>query len=625
MRSLKPTPITIFPAPFETNGKVHLVVMVGVMLDFAGGAAEQEQTLYQLVARQSGSNGVVDEGKPKVRGEWLVLGSAYAPGGKEVPVVSVRASVAGQEKELWAIGDRVWGPLGSSDPTPFTEMPLTWDRAFGGKGHAPNPIGKGASTTGDVRPLPNIELPHKRVASPRDCPTPAGFGFVDPSLPQRMKKLGTYDRRWFETRYPELAADLDPTYFNVAPEDQWLEGYFKGDEPFVFQNMHPGKPEISGRLPGVQARCFMNRRTASAEELVEIGLRCDTVLFFPHLERMVMMWRGVTPIEDELAEDVIDIIAGLEWQARPKPREHYERRRAERLDKRRGPLAALADDDLLPEEMQVVRSKVLSELDELLTTKRLRWHNLRRGLNQRLEESRETLRENGGDPDTQIPKLPENPPEIDPAKRAEHTILVKQQVEEAQIENKRKIEASMRQVEEECAKNGLDFNALREKSRRDAAGPPKFKADDELERLRELHQLSQNAEMPIPGVTERLTDPRLEEKLRQTERALKDMYRRGVHLMPPAWELEDEASQRIRREVEAALEAGESLAGRDLTGADLSGLDFSGRDLTGTFLEKARLVGCSFRGSNLERAVFARADLTGADFHGAKAKGGNFG
>src|SRR5579871_2696174 len=224
MRTLKPRSLTALNAPFQHDGKVRLVMVVGAMVSLDGTTIEQEQTLWKDLSQLPGGSGALDEIKPKVRGEALLSGFAFAPLGKPSPIVPVRLTVGPIDKEVWAVGDRSWKLTGPTEAVPFTEMPLSYDRAFGGEGYPQNPTGKGFARVKDeageaVHPLPNLEMAKKLVTSPRERPPVAGFGPIDPALPQRTKKLGTYDKKWLETRYPEMAGDFDPTYFNVAPED----------------------------------------------------------------------------------------------------------------------------------------------------------------------------------------------------------------------------------------------------------------------------------------------------------------------------------------------------------------------------------------------------------------------
>src|SRR5690348_15972802 len=139
-------------------------------------------------------------------------------------------------------------------------MPITWANAFGGAGYPQNPLGKGYAPIRDDRgehhPLPNIEDPRRLISRPNERPAPMGFGPYDLTWPQRYAKIGTYDAKWLEERYPGFAADFDPSYFNTAPADQQIEGFFRGDESFTLENLHPEKPVIEGKLPGIKARIF---------------------------------------------------------------------------------------------------------------------------------------------------------------------------------------------------------------------------------------------------------------------------------------------------------------------------------------------------------------------------------
>src|SRR5687767_15679476 len=49
---------------------------------------------------------------------------------------------------------------------------------------------------------------------------------------------------------------------SVAPADQWLDGFFRGDEEVLLENMHPQRPRIEGRLPGLALRSFVTRKVA---------------------------------------------------------------------------------------------------------------------------------------------------------------------------------------------------------------------------------------------------------------------------------------------------------------------------------------------------------------------------
>ncbi len=68
--------------------------------------------------------------------EFVLLGSAHAPGRRPVESMTVSLQIGDYERRLSVIGDRYWIGSGAeaamSPPEPFLQMPLTWDRAFGG-------------------------------------------------------------------------------------------------------------------------------------------------------------------------------------------------------------------------------------------------------------------------------------------------------------------------------------------------------------------------------------------------------------------------------------------------------------------------------------------------------------
>ncbi len=635
MRTLKPTPLTLLHGPFENDGKTYLVVAIGVMVDVVRGGAEQEQTLWQIFPKAPGSTGILDEMRPKVRGEWLVLGSAFAPNKKPTNVVAVKATVGGSKKELWAVGNRVWKGGVPSDPAPFLEMPLTWENSFGGDGFAPNPMGKGfkplKTDAGEVHPLPNIENAGKLITSPRERPRPASFATLDPSWPDRASKAGTYDKRWLETRYPGFPEDFDPTHFNMTQEDQWIQGMsFSPGVSFSFENMHPDKPKVEGTLPAVQARLFVTRRDPNDSmqngPMQDVPLRCDTLWFLPHVEKAIMLFRGSIEVEDEMLDELADILLALEWADRPKPLSHYSRIRAERLDKKFGPVYSLRDSDLMPEGMPVLSSDLVSELEELLEKEGLIRANMQRQVEKKLAQLRADLEVEGIDPDKYIPaKLPPDPPPPSKGDMAAYSLALEKQAEELTTMGQKRIADALEEIEKECRAQGLDFEKVKQNARKQAAGPPKFNARAELEKLRDMSILSNNSGVPIPGVEEKLSDPRFLEKLDATERAMKDMYRKGAHLMPPADSSTGDEAARVRAAVLEALATHKDLRDWDLTGADLAGIDFSGANLAGAFLEAANLEGCVFRGVNVERVVFTRARLVKADFEKARMVETNLG
>lgn len=308
-----------------------------------------EQDMWKAVPDALGPGGVLDPGMPKQRGEVLVAGAACAPKGSQAKGLRVRVRVGGLDKSLAVFGERFWLPDGTiSEPRPFSSLTLGYDKAFGGPEFPDNPGGKGLASRKlpDGRsavPLPNIEDPARLVASPDDRPEPAGLGPLDITWPKRARYNGTYDERWKTERWPGLPDDTNFLLFNRAPADQWAPDYFRGDEAYLLENMHPDLPRVTGTLPGLRARMFVTLLSgyklfadpaSFKETFTEVPARLETIWFFPTILRGVALYRGSIPNADDEARDVARVY--LEWERLGEPAagiEEYAERQRKAMDR----------------------------------------------------------------------------------------------------------------------------------------------------------------------------------------------------------------------------------------------------------------------------------------------------
>jgi uncharacterized protein YjbI with pentapeptide repeats len=565
-------------------------------------------------------------------------------------VCSPRVTLGAIDKSVVVVGDRWWRDGAATEPLAFSEMPIRWERAFGGAGFEANPVGKGAAPVateeGEVHPLPNIEHPEHLVGSPEDRPPSAGFGSYDIRWPQRSVKAGTYDEAWMRERYPGFPRDLDWGVFNAAPEDQQVEGYFRGDEGYSITEMHPSRARIEGRLPGIRARVFVTQRpllpvaeragkAAGAEKAAvgesrpgdafrEVEMRLDTVHLFPHRERGVLVFHGAIEVAEDDAADIAHLVLACENLGESRPVEHYKAVLAERLDRSRASLAILRDADLVPARKATSVSAEEAAERALFAHQGLVRKHLRRRLIEERERARQRAAALGLDPS--MLGLPEIPPE-EPAEE-ELPAFVEKAAAEAEAEQRlaeaRRVERE-REARAKCAAQGLDYDKVMREARSSTGGPPKFSASEELAKMREASRLAKARGISVPELEAALADPGLEDKLHAQEKQLRDAYRRTAHEAPPGPALDREAAAALRREVEEGARAGKSFAGRDLTGADLSGLALAGADFREAMLEGASLAGADLREAVFADAVLARADLTGTRLAKATLAGANLG
>jgi uncharacterized protein YjbI with pentapeptide repeats len=643
-----------------------------------------EASLWTIAAGELGKDAVLDEGYAKPRGEVLVTGSCFVPGGVSRPSSSVRVQIGSVDKTLHVAGDRSWETLGMSDPEPFVEMPIAYGHAFGGEGYAPNPLGKGVAPVRldgkAVHPLPNVEDPKHLIKAPGDRPEPAGLDGYPLTWPQRSSKLGTHDDAWLEHGFPGFARDLDPSFFNTAPADQQIDGYFHGDEAFVLEHMHPDAPRLEGALPGVITRCFVNQRTEEGETFREAEMRLDTVRFFPRRERGLLVYRGVFEIGEDDADDVLHLVAACEALGEPRPVEHYRAVLAKRLDRKAERDVAREDDELMPwpadPGAKPLPDDMLSGVAALL--KRDDYH-ARHTARQRAQEGAETsaglppdvaaeLAAAGIDPTPYLRVAPEEPPPTELVQAALHeeeeeSPEVRAAVAQAKeslraqgvdperffaepagmpdaLDEEQALAEAEEKVRAAAQAQGFDYDALMEHGRAQANADPLV-----LEKqIQALQDIIAKADADAPELDEMLADPELLREVTQQEAppvdappapeaapreaiddAQREAYALFAHTFPAASRLDGDAATRLRDEVLAGRREGRSFARCDLTGADLSGLDLQGIDLQGAMLESAVLANADLRGANLEGAILAHADLTGSDLRGARLGGANLG
>jgi hypothetical protein len=263
--------------------------------------------------------GEVHPAKPAT--DVALVGSGHAPNGKPVAGFGVSLSVGALKKVVHVHGDRTWqrGIIGPSvsKPQPVTEVPLQYERAYGGRRDLPNgdfvsdlrnPVGRGflgkrGASELIGQPLPNLEHPRHWITSPSDKPPPACLGFIAPWWEPRRRYTGTYDEAWRKTRAPYWPLDLDPRFFQTAPPDQIVAGGLRGGEPVEILNASPRGVQRFA-LPTV----VFDVTVHLGRERISPRLRLETLLLEPDQDRFSMTWRGAVPCDKRaLRVEAVDV------------------------------------------------------------------------------------------------------------------------------------------------------------------------------------------------------------------------------------------------------------------------------------------------------------------------------
>ena len=244
----------------------------------------------------------------KHKTDVLVYGHAYSRSGRPITYQDVRLKVANIDKSLRIQGDRYWqgGMLGISlsSPEPFIQMPIVYERAFGGtdlKDHNSkehcweprNPVGTGFATRKEhlVDTLaPNIEHPDKPYQDWRKG-YPAGFGPIARHWSPRVELAGTYDDKWENTRKPLLPSDFNELFYQCAPEDQQVDNFLNGGEAVQLYNMTPDG-YLGFHLPRITLAFSTSFYDGTSEQHRAVF---HTLNLYPDKRRFEMVWHSQLP------------------------------------------------------------------------------------------------------------------------------------------------------------------------------------------------------------------------------------------------------------------------------------------------------------------------------------------
>ncbi len=209
------------------------------------------------------------------------------------------------DKSLHVFGERTRAE--GAAPKPFQELPITYERAYGGVGFPDNPVGTGAAP--DARTLPNVVHP----ANPRQ---PAGFGPISKRWASRRRLLGGSAPALVERQGAQIPDEFDWRYFHAAPANQQCD-FFRGDESIVLDGMHPTLARVQTRLPSVQAQARWLPSGSRPAQGLPLRLFSDTLVIDAERRLCSLLWRGCLTLPTADARAGIVVYAGLDIPGYP--------------------------------------------------------------------------------------------------------------------------------------------------------------------------------------------------------------------------------------------------------------------------------------------------------------------
>ena len=273
----------------------------------------------------------------KLATDVVLNGRAYAPGGSPVQALTATLAIGSRRKDVLVVGDRVagyrdGGPPVFSEPTPFTEMELRYERAYGGVDiysdpkvqcvYGRNHLGRGFAVANvqravDNLPLPNLEDPRDPLTPERltighfihweQQPMPQGFGWFSKYWRPRALMAGVMpaDRaaeRELRAAYTQLVPpamrpmydqtglpDMDFRFFNGASPGLVMP-YLTGDEGVRALNL-TRDGDLSFALPNERPRIALDIGQGLQEDSVVL----HTVMIRMEEREVDLVWRAAVP------------------------------------------------------------------------------------------------------------------------------------------------------------------------------------------------------------------------------------------------------------------------------------------------------------------------------------------
>lgn len=271
--------------------------------------------------------------KPKT--DVVVVGSARAPGGEPVRTLDVSVRLGRVvRRTIRVFGDRQWvfptrmaAVPQMTDPVPFVEMPLIYERAFGGMDHkagdwcTANFIGKGyigqkSTESIDRAALPNLEDPHDLISSWKDRPQPVGFGFFRKNWQPRASRAGSAESLDEADERFGLPPDFEHAFYNGAHPYLQVEEALQGDEEVELRHLTPDEYRqfaLPGSEPSVSIERYAGTGTDSSSGAApstkttrteSLNMNLDTVVLLPDEDEFYLVWRGYTSLPDRELDDL---------------------------------------------------------------------------------------------------------------------------------------------------------------------------------------------------------------------------------------------------------------------------------------------------------------------------------
>jgi hypothetical protein len=314
-------PVTMGTIAWRCGGQLSVTVLVKATFRLAAGRPMSVTIPEPVLDKDEPSGALLSSPRapadtaPQLRkADVMLFGSGYAPltagsaRSTTTTEITVRLAMGRDDtvlldKALRLVGNR----QGDNPPTPFTRLPISYERAFGGPDVPNNPIGVGIARHRGAQP---------NVLSPGGTSeTIAGFGPIPLFFLSRDKLLGSHSRKLLRQAIAEIPVDFDWDYFQSAPDDQRI-ATLQGNEWLELTGVSPTHHHLRTWLPSARAvtRVYGQEHSNVPDS---VPLCADSLLIEPDDNRCSLVWRGSFPLADPQLVEKLVIAGGLELPGRP--------------------------------------------------------------------------------------------------------------------------------------------------------------------------------------------------------------------------------------------------------------------------------------------------------------------
>jgi uncharacterized protein YjbI with pentapeptide repeats len=600
-----------------------LVVTAGLLVDSASGVVLPTEDSWEWITQRFAGM-AFDRGLKKSVGTFAVHGKAYALTEAQGEGVAVQVQVGPRQKRLHVFAPRIWrkGLLGWSAVLDgrLGTVPLDFEHAFGGTAYSDNPDGQGyvfdekAYADSSLAQIESADFP---VRDPGDHPLPATFLPLPPQSSARTGFMGTLDEHWKARRAPWLPLDTDPRWFNEVAQDQCHEHYWCGDETWSVSGLHPQHPHISGTLPGLRPRLFVEY-CDSARPIVEAPLDLDTLWLFPDAERLLLLYRVQILVSDADAEDVAALGLGCErrddpvlstqaWIDHLWPCGHQSHAEAG---------AAPTPPEFAPQ--QTMCCALQAAADRI-------YADVLQGFEQSIEAAKKMAARTGQHFDPQLFKPPvrldiatmiaQGPgPSENPFDPAAHEAQIRAAMAQGEAEARTHVEQIANRLK-------LMPQALYVQAATNSQTPADAASLMARLPLAATEKASLQTQVAA-GLTQAKT---LEADINGKIAAMRQQLADSAASLPTPPKMDMAAPVDWSREqIKASNEAGQSLAGQRFVKLDLSELDLTTADLRGSHFEGCQLQGSKLNAADMRKCVFIECSMNGVELQRTQLDGAFF-